>query len=130
MIRQSVRAMCAVAVSILVGTVIPAALLAQSQSGTAPDTSVAEVGTARASGTATMSVGPRALPVGVVVSAAPREVEPQNQNRNLGVGPNLAMIGVGAAAIAVGLLIGGDAGTLIAVGGGVVGLVGLYRFLR
>jgi hypothetical protein len=49
---------------------------------------------------------------------------------NVNAGPNLALMGAGAAAIVIGLLIGGDGGTALAVGGGVVGLVGLYRYLR
>jgi hypothetical protein len=40
------------------------------------------------------------------------------------------MMGVGVAAIVVGSLIGGDSGTIIAIGGGVIGLFGLYRYLR
>jgi hypothetical protein len=45
-------------------------------------------------------------------------------------GSNVALIGVGAAAVVVGLLVGGDAGAAVAIGGGVVGLIGLYRYLR
>jgi hypothetical protein len=40
------------------------------------------------------------------------------------------MMAVGGAGLAVGLLIGGDAGTIIASTGGIIGLIGLYRFLR
>ena len=43
---------------------------------------------------------------------------------------NVAMMIVGGAALVVGSVIGGDAGTLMMVGGGVVGLVGLYRYLQ
>ncbi len=43
---------------------------------------------------------------------------------------NVAFMIVGGAALVVGSVIGGDAGTLMMVGGGVVGLVGLYRYLR
>jgi hypothetical protein len=43
---------------------------------------------------------------------------------------HVAMMGVGAAAVVVGLIIGGDNGTIIATVGGVIGLVGLYRYLR
>jgi hypothetical protein len=46
------------------------------------------------------------------------------------VGPNLALLGVGAAAVVTGLLIGGDGGHAVAIGGAVVGLVGLYRYMR
>ena len=46
-------------------------------------------------------------------------------NRN-----NVAWMGVGAAALIVGLLIGGDAGSVVAITGGVIGLVGLFRYLN
>jgi hypothetical protein len=37
---------------------------------------------------------------------------------------------VGGAALLTGLIISGDAGTVIAVGGALVGLYGLYEFLQ
>ena len=45
-------------------------------------------------------------------------------------GQDVAMMVVGGAALVVGSVIGGDAGTLMMVGGGVVGLVGLYQYVR
>jgi hypothetical protein len=39
-------------------------------------------------------------------------------------------MGAGAAALIVGLVIGGDAGKVVAIGGGAMGIVGLYRYLR
>jgi hypothetical protein len=45
-------------------------------------------------------------------------------------GSDLALMGVGGAAVVVGLLVGGDAGAAVAIGGGAVGLIGLYRYLR
>jgi len=39
-------------------------------------------------------------------------------------------MGAGAAAIIVGLMIGGDGGTIVAISGGVIGLVGLFRYIR
>jgi hypothetical protein len=39
-------------------------------------------------------------------------------------------MGVGAAAIVIGLLVGGDGGAMISIGGGVLGLYGLFRYLR
>lgn len=50
--------------------------------------------------------------------------------RDVGAGKNLALMGVGAAAIIIGLLVGDDAGTGIAIGGGLLGLYGFYQFLR
>lgn len=45
-------------------------------------------------------------------------------------GPNIALMAVGGAALVTGLIIGGDGGHVIAAGGVVVGLIGLYRYLR
>lgn len=42
----------------------------------------------------------------------------------------LSLMIVGAAALLVGAVIGDDAGTIIMVGGAVVGLFGLYHFLN
>jgi hypothetical protein len=39
-------------------------------------------------------------------------------------------MGTGGAGVIIGLLVGGNGGTAIALGGGIVGLVGLYRYLR
>lgn len=57
-------------------------------------------------------------------------VQSQDRPRNMGVGPNLALMGTGAAGVVIGLLVGGNGGAAIAIGGGTLGLVGLYRFLR
>ena len=43
---------------------------------------------------------------------------------------NVAMMIVGGAAMIVGSVIGGDTGTIVMVGGGAVGLIGLFRYLR
>jgi hypothetical protein len=76
--------------------------------------------------------GPRLAPVGLQAAVLAEASSPADADRdkNVSVGSNLALMGVGAAALVVGLLVGGDSGTVIAVGGGVVGLVGLYRYLR
>lgn len=43
---------------------------------------------------------------------------------------DVALMIVGGAALVLGAVIGDDAGALMMVGGGVVGLVGLYQYLR
>lgn len=43
---------------------------------------------------------------------------------------NVALMIVGGAAMVVGAVIGGDAGTIVMIGGGVAGLIGLFRYLR
>ena len=64
------------------------------------------------------------------VQARPLDLaKPQNGDR-VHAGSNLALMGTGAAAVVVGLLVGGDGGTIISLTGGVLGLVGLYRYLR
>ncbi len=55
--------------------------------------------------------------VAPVVQSRPRESQ------------NVVMMIVGGAALVVGAVIDGDAGTIIMIGGGAVGLIGLYRYL-
>jgi alanine dehydrogenase len=43
---------------------------------------------------------------------------------------SVALMIVGGAGMIVGSLIDGDTGTIIMVGGGVIGLVGLFQYLR
>jgi hypothetical protein len=50
--------------------------------------------------------------------------------RRLGLGQARALMIVGFGAVIVGLLIGEDVGTLIAVAGAAVGLYGLYHYLK
>jgi hypothetical protein len=54
----------------------------------------------------------------------------QQRAPRAGVGQPVALMVVGLAAIVVGAAIGGAGGTALAVGGAVVGLAGLYQFLR
>jgi hypothetical protein len=57
--------------------------------------------------------------------------EPQQRTGgNVGVGPNLALMGVGVATAIIGSFVDGNGGTAITLGGGVIFLVGLFRFLR
>ena len=46
------------------------------------------------------------------------------------LGPSVALMAVGAGAIVLGAIIGGQAGTIFMVGGGVVGLYGLWKYLQ
>lgn len=63
------------------------------------------------------------------VAHASSEMTWDNQRRaKNGTGPVLAI--VGGAALIGGLLIGDDAGTAIAVGGLIMGLIGLYLWLK
>jgi hypothetical protein len=66
-------------------------------------------------------------PFAWAVVPAPGVALPQDRVR---AGPNIAMMAVGGAALVVGLVIGGDGGYIMAAAGGVIGLIGLYRYLR
>jgi hypothetical protein len=50
--------------------------------------------------------------------------------QRLGLGQARALMIVGFAAVVVGLIMDNDPGNLIAVGGAVIGLYGLYHYLR
>ena len=135
-------------VVLLAGATVPATLGAQVSPTAvlhvptaAPATTAATHDTARgaqapvgeASATA---AGPWAAWVAVrVATPATRDValahgDANVADVNVGAGRNLALMGVGAAAVVIGLLVGDTAGTAIAVGGGLVGLYGLYLFLK
>jgi hypothetical protein len=78
------------------------------------------------------ALGPRIARAG---ATAPRVfpsvlASPQERSAHVGAGSNVALMGVGAAAVVIGLLVGGDGGAMISIGGGVLGLYGLFRYLR
>ena len=78
------------------------------------------------------SSGPRMSPAGFTRAAGaslPGPARPLSDS-STGDNTNVAMMGVGAAAGGLGLISGGNGGTIVALSGGVVGLVGLYRYLR
>lgn len=77
----------------------------------------------------TPAVGPTvdAARVGVRHAEAPVAAA---QARRGGYGQPVALMVVGGAAVLTGLIIGGGAGSAIAVGGAIVGLVGLYQYLQ
>jgi len=58
---------------------------------------------------------------------APAPVAPPRRDH---VNQNVALMIVGGAGLIVGAIIGGTPGTVVMVGGGVVGLIGLYRYLQ
>jgi hypothetical protein len=86
------------------------------------------------SSAAMLAVGPTAR--GAAVGA--RAIAPASTDRPLlagvqqgrNVGQSKALMIVGGAALVAGLIIGDDAGALLAVSGAVVGLYGLYLFVR
>jgi hypothetical protein len=82
---------------------------------------------------ATVSDAPRGplmkdAAVGVRLDArnAPLAVPPKFQ----ATGRNPAMMIVGGAALIVGAVVGGQAGTIVMIAGGIIGLVGLWNYLQ
>ena len=52
------------------------------------------------------------------------------QRGSAGLGQNEALMIVGGAAVLVGAVVGGDAGDIFMIGGAIVGLYGLYKYLQ
>lgn len=55
---------------------------------------------------------------------------PQRARRRSGMNSDVVLMVVGGATMLAGAVIGGDAGTIFMVGGGIIGLWGLYNFLQ
>ncbi|HEY5219475.1 MAG TPA: hypothetical protein VIJ16_06690 [Gemmatimonadaceae bacterium] len=71
----------------------------------------------------TAAVGPRAQ---LATTAAPAMSMAQNGESS----QNLALMVVGGAGLIVGAIIGGRSGTIVMVGSGIIGLVGLFRYVQ
>lgn len=70
--------------------------------------------------------GPRHAPVGVTRITADVAPSPYMAPSKR----NTSWMIVGGAMLLVGVVIGGDAGTIVALTGGTIGLVGLFRYLQ
>jgi len=130
------RLIAMVGSGVLVAASITAPLAAQSNMPVRPratDDVAVHPALSRVSNTGTRPELPVRRPVGLqhvrTVSDSVRHDAPTPAT-NGGHGSSLALMGVGGAAVVVGLLVGGDGGAAVAIGGGVLGLVGLYRYLR
>jgi hypothetical protein len=75
-------------------------------------------------------VGPTLAALSVGVRAVVPETSPAPQRGSAGLGQNEALMIVGGAAILVGAVVGGDAGDIFMIGGAIVGLYGLYKYLQ
>jgi len=75
------------------------------------------------------TTGPTLTAASVAVRHAELPVAASPAKR-AGYGQPVALMVVGGAAVLTGLIIGNDAGAAIAVGGAVVGLIGLYQYLQ
>jgi hypothetical protein len=89
----------------------------------------APVTAAVAAPVAAPATGPTLAAASVAVRHAESPVTSAPARRG-GYGQPVALMVVGGAALLTGLIIGNDAGTAIAVGGAVVGLIGLYQYLQ
>jgi hypothetical protein len=109
---------------------LPMSLSAQQAPLGNSDVTAAEAPIAAAAIAAVPLPGPR-LQATSFTYVAPADLTgvsaPQNR---VHAGTDVAMMAVGGAGLVVGLLIGGDSGVLIASTGGVIGLIGLFRYLR
>jgi hypothetical protein len=111
---------------------------AQAQQALAPRTPPADVSaptsllTADSTATDARPAGPTADAARVAVSQpTSHELKVSSAaQRRRGLGQPIALMVVGGAALLTGLIIGEDVGTVIAVGGAVVGLYGLYQYLQ
>lgn len=73
--------------------------------------------------------GPHVVQVGVTRALVTTEPTLNLQGGTAG-GRNVALMLIGGATLVVGSLVGGDAGTIIMITGGVIGLTGLWRYLQ
>ncbi len=96
---------------------------------TRPSDAPAEPATAMAP-VAPRAAGPTARDARAGVQVAAPEVTPSPAPRPADTSHNRAMMWVGGAALIVGAVVGGTPGTVIMVGGALVGLYGLYKFLE
>jgi hypothetical protein len=127
LVRSSILMMALVAVA-----VVPMSALAQGVDTSTVSLTMQPVLTNMPSVGTGLPVGPAALPVGVTraMSMAPVMVPAASLSAGENVGKTRAMMGVGLAAIVIGIIAGGDIGTIFIVGGAVVGLIGLYRYMQ
>ena len=110
---------------LVVSLVAGSAMTASAQSAVATEPVVTTTSVAV---TPVVNEGARAVRSGVSLQEATTTQAPQLMQG--GDRRNVAWMVVGLAAVGVGVLIGGDVGTVVALGGAVVGLVGLFRYMN
>ena len=110
----------------------PGALTAQSSTALAPATPAPVVATAPAAAPATSSAMVRSDVAGIRTKSdanAPLVVS-SAAAQGLHQGEGVGLMAVGGAGLVAGLLIGGSAGSAVAIGGLAIGLIGLYEYVR
>lgn len=110
------------------GTLAFAAMLAQPTVARAQDALVEPV-TAQVTTAPVALDGPRMAQAGTTLRAADAAAAPAPM-KAAGDRRDVAWMVVGGAALVIGSMIGGDGGTIIMITGGVIGLVGLMRYLQ
>ena len=112
----------------------PGALTAQSSAGLAGLAGLAPVSPTQAVATApapsSAMVRPDVAGIQTRADANASLVVSSAAAQGLNQGEGVALIAVGGAGLLAGLLIGGSAGSAVAIGGLAVGLVGLYEYVR
>jgi hypothetical protein len=129
---QSFRSSVLLVALALGAAVLPSSLTAQQDSTVvivAPTPAVA-VALPLVSVTPSLADGPRISPSGITKPKAADTRELSLRQESMGNGRNVAMMLVGVAGIVVGSIVGGDGGNIIAISGGVIGLIGLFRYVQ
>lgn len=126
---RSIQSHCRLALSVVGVSLSP--LVMQAQTAISAPTPAEYARTFRVPVDSGLARGPVEAPRALTnrVAVDPRAV-PQRDPNHVGAGSNVAMMVVGVAGIITGSIVGGGGGAAIAVGGGVIGLVGLYRYMR
>jgi hypothetical protein len=100
----------------------------------APDKSLVPTTVAPMQVASTDSVGTPAGPAIATASVAVRRPVSEARSTAAAAGrasaPGTALMIVGGAAVLTGIVVGGDAGHAISIGGAVIGLIGLYQYLQ
>jgi hypothetical protein len=116
--------------------ILPVAVIAQSATSSAVGITSSPATTPNATATpniAVPSLGPTnaASTVGIRAPVAQRSnANSAASDAHLGAGQNVALMVVGGAALIIGAVIGDTAGVLLAIGGAIVFLYGLYNFVQ
>ena len=115
---------------------LTAGIFAMGSSAQAQDVSRAATSAATNDSSVTPMASARTAPAGPTMDAAAVGVRNAAEASTApaaprgGYGQPVALMVVGGAAVLVGLIIGGGAGTAIAIGGAVAGLIGLYQYMQ
>jgi len=114
-------------VAVLLTLALPAPAVAQDVTEPAVQVTTVAIDTTTAT---TTSAGPRLEHTAIAARATSESVDSASMQSRPTRSRSVALMIVGGAAIVLGSIIGGDAGTLFAIGGAVALLYGLYHYLQ